>query len=115
MATLTPLEIYAIAFGGLFIFVPALSFLLSYIRTPLGRQWVFRNLRAELFRRTSLTPPVTPQDILMQSLYWIGTACYNLVGTESVQDVSQRAAAATAFNIIPLLLGDRLDFVAKIL
>ncbi|KAK5093229.1 hypothetical protein LTR24_004490 [Lithohypha guttulata] len=114
---LAPQSIYAIVVGGLLVLVLArhmLPLLLQLSRSTRCRQWIFQHVQAVIIRRTHLTPPITRSDILLQLSYWIGTACYNVVGTMSVQDVSRRAAAATAFNTIPLLLGDRLDFVAKL-
>lgn len=118
MATFTPPVIYSLVVGGLIFTLLArraalaLSRLLASSNT---RQWVFRYLQAHILRRTRLTPPVSRLDLLMQLLYWGGTSCYNLVGAQTTNAVSQRAAAATAFNTIPLLLGDRLDFTADIL
>lgn len=118
MVALTPLVIYAIVVGGLFFLLLArrVVILLSRLLTSSNaREWIFRHLQAHILRRTRLTSPVSRLTFLLQLIYWIGIACYNLIGSRTADEVSRRAAAATAFSTVILLLGDRLDFIADML
>lgn len=111
-----PPSVYATALGGFFVFVLALCLLTRVVgcaHSPRTQIWVHRHLQAEVLKRTRLTSPVSRGDLIVQALYWCGTACYNLIGVTSTDEASRRAVAAGIFNSVPLLLGDRLDFAAS--
>lgn len=115
---LPPTSIYTIIIGGFFILVLArrlFCILARCIESPRLHMWLYQHLESHIIRRTNLTPPVSRRDLLLQCLYWVGTGCYNFIGASTTQEVSDRAIVATAFNTMPLLLGDRLDLAAQIL
>lgn len=80
-----------------------------------ARAWMSRYLEPALINRRRYFPRVSRANAALQLAYWAGTAVCNLVGVSSVPEASQRAAALTSINMMPLLLGDRLAFAADAL
>ena len=117
--------VYAIVIGGiLFLFLARqlLLILERCARSPSIRAWVFRHLEvavvepqrlAPSLRR--LAPALSRLDLLLQSVYWCGTATCNVLGVHSISQASRRAGTLTTINMIPLFFGDRLAFTADLL
>jgi predicted ferric reductase len=87
----------------------------SFMKSAAVKKWLFAHLYPHLVKRGSMNPPVSWANIITQFLYWAGTAVFNTVGINNLQDGSNRAMSLTAFNFIPLLLSDRLAFAADLL
>ena len=110
--------VYAIVIGGLislFLIRQSLILINKLTRSARVRSWVFRHLDVNVVDRHRFSPPVSRLALLALVLYWGGTAICNTLGVSSLDEASLRAAAITAFNMIPMLMGDRLAFVADVL
>lgn len=111
-------SVYAIVIGGLislFLIRQTLLLINKMTRSVRVRSWVFRHMDVNVVDRHRFSPPVSRLALLALILYWGGTAICNTLGVSSLDEASIRAAAITAFNMIPMLMGDRLAFVADVL
>lgn len=118
MVAFQPAIIYAIVGGSIFVILVARAIVVRsarLIRSSSVQTWLARHLQASVFQRLGWTTSLTRLDVLSQLLYWAGTAIYDLAGTSSTLDVSQRAGSATTFSLVSLMLGDRLDMIGSLL
>jgi len=107
--------IYAIVAGAslsLFLVRSLFLTLSSWANSPFWKTQAFGPL---VLHRRYLTLPVSPLEFILQLLYFIGTALYNVIGVNSLLEASSRASDVASFNFVVLLFGDRLAFAADIL
>ncbi|KAF2229455.1 hypothetical protein EV356DRAFT_475375 [Viridothelium virens] len=56
--------------------------------------------------------PLSRFEFAVQTLYWLGTAVFNVVQVQSTDQAGLRAAALSVINLIPLYLGNHLHTAA---
>ena len=119
-------QIFALAAGGLFVFLLLRSLLFSrillYIRRIIVRTYrlvalfVLKHLVYPFFfKRRRFFGPATRWRVILHLAHWAGTAVGASIGTESLLQAGSRAATLSVVHLVPLFLGGHLSFAADML
>lgn len=112
-----PILLYALAVACIFLFLLLHAIFESFSQwrqSPGLVTFMVKHLYRVIIRRNAITTELNRLSLLLQSIYWAGTAVYNTVGAGSLQECSARAISVATLNTIPLLLSDRLVEVAAL-
>jgi len=60
-------------------------------------------------------PPISRLVAVLQFLYWAVTIIFNIIGASTLSAAGSRAGSIAIFNFVPLVIADRLGFMADIM
>jgi hypothetical protein len=118
MRTIDPSTLYVTKIGGLLLLFflltntsRAFNFVLTSLAAP--AQWVTVKILKYL-----VYPPIIRRRsrawLLLQLIYWPGNIVSTFIQTHSLTDIRIRSGYMAIINLFPLIMSDRLNFLAKI-
>jgi hypothetical protein len=73
--------------------------------------YLYRRRRFLLFN----LPPISRLVAVLQFLYWAITVIFNVIGASTLSEAGSRAGSIAIFNFVPLVMADRLGFMADLM
>jgi hypothetical protein len=73
--------------------------------------YLYRRRRFLLFN----LPPISRLVAVLQFLYWAVTIVFNIIGAGTLSEAGSRAGSIAIFNFVPLVMADRLGFMADVM
>lgn len=73
--------------------------------------YLYRRQRFLLFN----LPPISRLVAVLQFLYWAVTIIFNTIGASTLSEAGSRAGSIAIFNFVPLVMADRLGFMADVM
>jgi hypothetical protein len=110
-----PSQIYALVTGGILIIFLTFRLILycySLLNQSSVQYWIFRYL---IYPRLHVIWSLPYYEIIIQAGYWAGTITSNVIGVQTLQEASIRAARLSILNLTPLFASNHLGFIAYIM